>query len=231
MATKGKLPERQSLNGDTGNEREQVGKAELITISPPNLKILELKIRGTASYVQLRFGIKARNTMRETQEAGSVGKKGKKRSPKDFKENYEQAMYRGPNGEYGIPASAFRNACVDACRLVGFKMTHAKLGIFILADVNDATDGTQLVRITKGKPQYREDTVRNATGVADIRARAEWPEWEATLRIRYDADMFGVSDIANLIARVGMQVGVGEGRPNSKESCGMGWGVFEIVNE
>jgi hypothetical protein len=29
---------------------------------------------------------------------------------------------------------------------------------------------------------------------------------------------------------VGRQVGIGEGRPDSRNSCGMGWGLFEIVN-
>jgi hypothetical protein len=28
--------------------------------------------------------------------------------------------------------------------------------------------------------------------------------------------------------RVGAQVGIGEGRPDSKNSTGMGWGTFEI---
>jgi len=32
-----------------------------------------------------------------------------------------------------------------------------------------------------------------------------------------------------LLARVGMQVGIGEGRPDSKNSAGMGWGLFEVV--
>jgi hypothetical protein len=30
------------------------------------------------------------------------------------------------------------------------------------------------------------------------------------------------------IARVGQQVGICEGRPDSKNSAGMGWGLFDI---
>jgi hypothetical protein len=30
------------------------------------------------------------------------------------------------------------------------------------------------------------------------------------------------------MARVGLQVGIGEGRPDSKNSAGMGWGLFTI---
>lgn len=197
--------------------------------------------------MQLRFGGKAQEMMREKQAAGSAGNKGKKREAKDFDKLYQDAMYEGwsrdacePDAKgklpeavvwRGIPAPAFRNACVDACRLVGFKMTHAKLGVFIVADGNDVLDGTPLVKITKGEPKHCEHPVRNASGVADIRVRAMWTEWEAMLRVRFDAEMFSSVDVMNLLARVGMQVGIGEGRPNSKESCGMGWGTFEIVND
>jgi hypothetical protein len=49
--------------------------------------------------------------------------------------------------------------------------------------------------------------------------------------VRFDADQFTLRDIANLLLRAGMQVGVGEGRPDSKKSCGMGWGTFEIKEQ
>ena len=40
--------------------------------------------------------------------------------------------------------------------------------------------------------------------------------------------MLSDADIVNLISRVGMQVGIGEGRPDSKQSAGLGFGLFEI---
>jgi hypothetical protein len=70
--------------------------------------------------------------------------------------------------------------------------------------------------------------VRNATGVADLRVRGMWRKWSATLRVKYDHDMFSVEDVTNLLSRVGMQVGIGEGRPDGKQSAGMGWGTFSI---
>lgn len=51
------------------------------------------------------------------------------------------------------------------------------------------------------------------------------------LRIRFDADLFTKTDIVNLIMRVGAQVGIGEGRPDSKDSAGMGFGLFEIITD
>jgi hypothetical protein len=170
--------------------------------------------------------------MHEAQEAGPQGKKGKKREPKDFKACFEDAKHVSPEGWYGIPSPGIRAALVSACRLCGFKMTHAKLGCFVEAD-GFGTDGTPLTRITKGEPHYHEAAVRNETGVADLRARPMWDAGtcEATVRITYDADMFSMEDVANLMHRACTQVGFGEGRPDSRRSCGMGWGRFEILSK
>jgi hypothetical protein len=203
---------------------------ERLVISEPNLEIGKFRVRGDAMFVQHRFSQKAKLAIKERQEAGSTGKKGKKKEKKDFQALYEGAMYRGEKGEYGIPCSAFRSAMISACRMAGFQMTRAKLSIFVVPDVIDATDGTQLVKITKGKPEYREDHVRLATGVVDVSPRPAWaPGWEAEVTVRYDADQFTASDVANLLMRAGLQVGVGEGRPDSKNSAGMGWGTFEVL--
>ncbi len=198
-----------------------------VVVPPPRFEVAEFRIKGTAPYVQARFGAKAKNMMRAKMEAGPQAKKGKAREARDFDDDYQNTLYRAEEGWYGIPASAFRNACISACRLVGFKMTMAKLSIFAEADGVDSLDGTPLVKIT-GEPEKVEHAVRNATGVADLRVRAMWRVWGATLRLRFDSDQFSIGDVANLLARVGIQVGIGEGRPDSRQSAGMGWGVFEV---
>jgi hypothetical protein len=187
--------------------------------------------------VQLAFGKKAREMMREKQAAGSTAAKGKKRAAKDFEANFKEAQHRATKGWCGIPASALRNALVDACRIVNYHKTIAKKAIFIEADGFDAVEGTPLVRLyadSKGKlmdakPKHVEHTVRNATGVADIRVRAMFESWQAKVRVRFDADLFTPADVANLMLRAGLQVGIGEGRADSPNSCGMGWGHFECV--
>ncbi len=202
---------------------------EAATIKRPNIRTVAVPIRGTAPYVQHAFPEKARAQIHATQESGQQAKKGAKRAPKDFSACYEAAQHRAVEGWHGIPASAFRNAMISACRICGFQMTKAKLAVWVKADGFDK-DGTPLVKITKGEPRYHETYARNANKSVDLRARPMWDEWEATVRCEFDADMFSVSDIANLMMRVGMQVGVGEGRPDSPNSCGMGWGTFEVVN-
>lgn len=208
----------------------EVKKPEAVAIPAPRILRGTFKIRGTAPYVQNAFSEKARQLLHDKHAAGSVAKKGTKKDPKDFHAVFEGAQHRSREGWAGIPASAFRAAMISACRLVGFKMTLAKLSVFVEADGFDAADNTPLVRITKGEPEYAEHYVRNQTGVVDLRARALYRDgWEALVRIGYDADQFTATDVANLMMRVGMQVGIGEGRPDSKSSAGMGWGTFELA--
>lgn len=204
--------------------------ARSITISPPKFEVATVTIRGTTPLVIHRFSQKVQDTIRQTQEAGSVAKKGKKRDPRDFQENYENAKYISKEGWLGIPTSAFRNALISACRTVGFKMTIAKMSVFCVAD-GFCEDGTGLVRITKGEPHCDIRPGRNANGGIDLRARPMWPEgWEAVPTFRWDADQFTASDLVNLLSRAGMQVGLCEGRPDSKMSAGCGWGEFEVLS-
>lgn len=202
-----------------------------VVIAPPNFQVGEFTIRGITPYVQEKFSEKAREQMRIKQEAGSTAKKGGKREAKDFQKCFEEAQYRDPKGRGGIPAGSIRSAMISSCRLCGFQMTRAKLAIFVEPDTFDKTDGIPLVFI-EGEPEYFEQPVRNETGVADLRARPMWqPGWSAKIRIRFDADIFTVSDVANLLLRAGMQVGIGAGRPDSRKSTGVGWGLFEIAND
>lgn len=200
----------------------------VVTIAPPNIQSLELRIISSSPYVQARFSAKAMQAMKTKQAAGSTSRKGAKREARDFDADFRAAQHVSTDGWIGIPASAFRNACISACRLVGFKMTMAKLSLFIEADGLDEVDGIPLVKLDAPKPERTDMAVRNATGVVDIRVRPMWRTWGAKVRIRYDADQFTVTDVVNLMWRAGAQVGIGEGRPDSKESAGMGFGLFSV---
>lgn len=201
---------------------------EVITISAPDFKQAEIRIIGTAPYMQCAFSQKAKEKIRATQAAGSVGKKGKAREARDFDSDFLGAHHISSEGWVGIPASAFRNASIDVCRMVGFKMTHAKMSIFFEADGLDRVSGEPLIKI-EGQPERTEEPVRNATGAVDLRVRPMWRQWAANLRVKYDAAQFTVSDVANLVARAGVQVGIGEGRPFSKMSNGRGYGTFRLA--
>lgn len=198
-----------------------------VSIKAPNMKVLEIEIVGTAPYVQHRFSQKAIEQIIATQKAGGQAKGKTVREPKDFDAVYKGAMHMSSDGWHGIPAAAFRNGMVSACRTVGYKMTHAKLAASILADGFDGVDGMPLVKLS-GTPRKHTAYARNDNGSVDIRVRPMWEKWGAKLRVQFDADMFSATDIVNLLMRVGAQVGIGEGRPDSKNSAGLGWGLFEI---
>ena len=201
-------------------------KGANITIKAPNIMLVSLGITGTTPYMQHRFYKKGE--LMKRQQEGSTARGKKKHDARDFEADFEAAKHISTDGWCGIPAPAFRAGLISACRLVGFQMTKAKLSVFIEADGFCAKDGTPLVRITVGEPEMSIMQTRNETGVVDLRARPLWREWAATVRVRFDADQFTATDVTNLMMRVGMQVGVGEGRPDSKKSAGLGYGLFSL---
>lgn len=179
--------------------------------------------------MQNKFSNKAKEKIQKTQEGGKRSKNNTKREAKDFNACYEAAQHRAKEGWNGMPASCFRLALISACRVAEFKMTIAKLSVFVEADGYDGEDGTPLVKITKGKPSMKIMPVRNDSGVIDLRARPVWePGWQMDVRIKFDADQFDLEAITNLLMRAGIQVGIGEGRPDSRDSAGIGFGTFDV---
>jgi hypothetical protein len=201
--------------------------ARTIQITPPKLSTMKFKIMGIAPYSQSKFSTRQKDKMMATQMAGQQSRSKKPKAARDFEADYLSAMYKTADDKCGIPATSIRCAMISACRLVGFKMTIAKMSVFVEADALDKDDATPLILI-QGKHEIWIASVRNATGVCDLRARPVWREWSATPRITWDNDQFSDVDVANLLARAGQQVGLGEGRPDSRMSNGLGYGRFEI---
>lgn len=210
----------------TTKEREQTVH---LTIPAPKFERARFTIIGTAPLVMCAFSEKARETIKRNHEEGSTAKNRKKREPRDFAADCEAALHRMEDGRIGFPASAFRASMIDACRVAGFKMTLAKLSVFVEADGIDKVSGQPLVHIV-GEYEQHVAAVRNQTGVTDLRSRPMFRTWQTDLRIVWDGDQFKQQDVANLLSRAGLQCGIGEGRPNSRESFGLGWGTFEIAS-
>lgn len=202
-----------------------------VQIKAPNMKVAAFDIEGTAPLVIHRFDEKVKDKFHEKIVAGSTPKGKNKYEARDPDEICDAAKYIGEtNGKRwdGFNASAIRCALISACRLVNFKMTLAKLSVFVLEDGRDISCPLYpLVRII-GKAEKTELIARTETGVAMLCIRPMYFPWAAKLRIRFDADQFSVGDVSNLLSRVGEQVGICEGRPASKNSAGMGWGTFKL---
>lgn len=201
-----------------------------VTIPAPNMATAVFSIIGTEPLMIARFSKKA-ELMAKMAEGQTAGSK-RNRKARDYEQEGKDAAYQSEEGWNGVHAASFRNGMISACRLVGFKMTLAKLSIFIEADGYDYRDSTPLVKIDAPKYELNSSHTRNATGVIDVRVRPMWrPGWKMQIRVRFDADQFTVGDIANLLARVGLQGGIGEGRPDSKSSAGLGFGLFRVASE
>lgn len=228
---KTKAPKLPSTRGTIETTNGNGSSHATVQISPPNIRQATFKIIGTAPLVIHRFSAKAKNMMLDKMKEGSTARKGKKREPMDVDATYNQARYIAADGWDGFNVASIRCGLISACRLVGFKMTLAKLSVFVEADGRDATEPEfGLIRIY-GTPRKTEMVARVETGQAYVTIRPSYDEWYANIRIRFDADQFTLQDVSNLLSRVGEQVGIGEGRPDSKNSAGMGWGTFRIANE
>jgi hypothetical protein len=200
-----------------------------VVISAPNFRSAIFEVAGTEVLVIHRFSAKTKQQMKQKMETGKSASSKKTREAQNTDDLFNEARYRSPEGWDGFHAASLRNAMISACRLVGYKMTLAKLSIFIEADGHDAKEPQiPLIRIY-GDPVKQEDMARVETGQPYVTVRAAYHNWKAKLRIRWDADQFSLQDITNLLSRVGFQVGLGEGRPDSKNSAGMGWGLFAIA--
>lgn len=216
---------------ENGEEEAKARMPRTVSIAPPNFSTAVFHIRGTAPLVIHRFDEKTKNQMRDKMEAGKSASSKKNREARLTEDLFNAARYTSAEGWDGFHAGSIRNALISACRLVSFKMTLAKMSLFVIADGMDAkAPQIPLVRIL-GNPIKQEDIARVETGQPYVTVRAAYHNWGARVRIRWDADQFSLQDVTNLLARVGMQVGIGEGRPDSKNSAGLGWGTFEIINE
>lgn len=204
-------------------------EATIAVVNPANIVRTVLTIVGTAPLVQLKFSTKAKSLMMRNMATPASEKKAKSARPvRDYDDDFISAQHKSVAGWNGMPCPAFRAAMIAACRTVGLVMTTAKMSVFVVPDGFDADDGTPLVKIIAPPPERLESLVRNDNGGADVRIRAMWREWSAKVTVEFDADMISGESVVNLLDRAGRQVGIGEGRPFSKNSVGQGWGTFTV---
>jgi len=90
-------------------------------------------------------------------------------------------------------------------------MTEARGAFFIMGDIIPIV----------GEHKMREDIVRLNGRTADLRYRAEYPEWQITFIVNYNPDIIGVDSIINLLEVAGFHVGIGDWRPEKNGTHGM----------
>jgi len=143
---------------------------------------------------------------------------------KDPQAQYEGSKYKFSDGKRtGFTAVGFKAAMVRAGQQLGLVMTQTRGQFHVMGEENELIE-------VNGEYHIREDMVRLATGVADIRFRCEYSVgWEANLTIRYLKNAISVEQLAQLITLAGFSCGVGEWRPQKSNSGS--YGLFELVNQ
>lgn len=199
-----------------------------VSVKAPNFQNALFDIKGTARLVIKRFSEKDKFII--AYEEGTKKAKGKKvHAASSLDDVFNKSRYVSPQGWDGFHAGSIRNALIRVCTLVDLKMTLAKMSLFVKEDGYDqAEPQIPLVRIY-GDAIRQDDIARLPNGTTVLTTRAAYHNWTAKLHIRWDADQFSLQDVTNLLMRVGVQCGIGEGRPFSKNSTGMGWGTFDII--
>ena len=172
---------------------------EIVVLTKPDLRRVEIKIVGTAPLICHKWSEKAKKEIRDKQtQKAKIG-----RELKNPEEEFKNSLYSLDNEIYGFPSIAFKAAIVRAGTYVDMKMTYLR-GAFHIEGEFVVIDGI---------PSMREDMVKVGMGVADIRYRGEFKRWNATLPIIYNARAISVEQITNLLMIAGFSVGVGEWRP------------------
>jgi len=181
-----------------------------ISIPRLEIEVAQIQIIGISSLICHKFSDKARRTMLGKQ----MGEASPGRQKKDPKADYEECLYQ-LNGGFGFPATGFKKSAVEACTSLKGSITkvQARQSHFVMPD-----EGA-LVKI-RGKPRMREDTVRLGGKTADIRFRAEFPDWECILTIRYNKSVLSLEELVNLYNIAGFAVGIGDWRPEKNGSNG-----------
>jgi len=180
--------------------------SEKIEIDKLASEHLIIPIVGTTPLLCNRFSEKAKQMMLDAMQ----GRKSPKQ-PKDPEGEYQATLYRFADGGYGFPTIAFKSATVSAARFYrGVTMTALKQFLFFRGEVG--VDGQALARI-QGDQVMREDVVRVNRGGADLRYRALFPGWKATLEVVYFTAVLTRGSVLSLVDAGGMGVGVGEWRP------------------
>lgn len=180
-----------------------------VRVLPLDVMSMTVKAVGDTPLISHRFSDAAMKKIidKQTKETRTA-KAG--RPPKDFDAEFHGCLYPYGNkpGHWGIKAIAFKLCAATAAKDVPGLFKTTAMRAFHVSGTEDA-EFCELV----GKPEKRVDMVRLESGVSDVRVRAEFWPWSATMKIVFSPDMLTAEEIVNLLNRGGFSVGAGDWRP------------------
>ena len=201
-------------------------ETEVITIPAIDIRNATITLKGDSPLIVHKWSEKAKKMMLDKQMKVATSKgydakdpfadfvdtiyflSGKPESPTP--EAFEEALSNG--ARFGFPSVGVKASAVSA----GFRAGVTKN----LVSMNGAFHIDEEYVEIKGVPQIREDMVRVGMGTADIRYRAEFPEWSTTFTVKYNAGVISLAQLCNLFNLGGFAVGIGEWRPEKGGTYG-----------
>ena len=203
----------------TNNAAAKPSPTPTLDIQPIARAIVEVRIEGVTPLIVHAWSAKAKGMML----AAQTSKVRSKKDARDPEADYTASRYVMTDGRDGFPAVAFKAAIVDAARLYeGIKMTELRAALYVFGEGVD-----MLVPLDAPASTMREDMVRVGMGTADLRYRAQYTPWAATLRVQYLPTMLSAASVIALVDASGIG-GVGEWRP-SKAKTGT-FGTYRAAN-
>lgn len=208
----------QNKNGKTATSQDD---AQALELKGVEIARIDIPIIGVTPLITHRWAEKAKEMMRNSE---TVKRKKEARDPEgDFQASRyilgDDTPYPGRDG---VPATGIKSAIVQASRLFdGVTMTQLKQILFVVGYGSD-----QLLPI-EGEARMREDMVRLATGVADIRWRAEYFPWSALITVEYVSTSITAQSVVNLVNAAG-NGGICEWRPSSPKGHTGTFGRFRV---
>jgi hypothetical protein len=190
---------------------QATGDARIVLLPARNIQRWEVRIVGETPLITHRFGEDAIQAIQDAQGGAAKTKK----PPRDPRREFEQGMYRLPDGGYGFPAAGVKLAMTIAGqREAGEKRTE------LMGRISIASEHLEI--ISDRPPEMRTDRVRlsGMAGVTSLAYRPVFWPWSMLVPIRFNANTIQLDQVLNILDIAGFSVGIGDWRVDRKGTFG-----------
>lgn len=192
-------------------------KVKAIVIPALERTAINVTIKGTTPLICHRYSERVQHEMEEKQQGAAKVKK----APRDPQREFIESLYSHPEGGYGFPATAIKQAMISAGqRFAGEVGTRLKGAITIPTD---------MLRIeSPAEPTMRTDRVvlGGMSRTTSLAYRPQFAVWSMQVPIVFNSGVVTLDQVVNLVSLAGFSVGIGDWRIEKDGS----FGQFEVAN-
>ena len=196
-----------------------------IVVAAIEMKPIVVNIIGTSPLYCHRMGAKAKQTLLLGGKKKTAAEKLElKHHPLDeFQDSMEVDRNFHPNTAVHFPAMAIKSAMAESALVTsGIKATDVRRLVYI--------PSTSIRMPIFGYPLLKTDIVRSAdiNKTPDVRTRAYFPEWAATIEIHFARPQLSETSIMTLLENAGIAIGIGDFRQGKGKGS---FGSFSVVDQ